>query len=175
MSFFLPAFLALAFMNGLWAYQGRHAARRPSRGARIALALVVPIGLAGSILDCMGLSFRGCTPVCAVLMKGVAPAVSLLALVHLATRAGGPLTIATGLSFAFFIPNCVCYNPVSGPWIDLWGRSPACFGGAVAIATVAIGALRTGRFVPLAIAFTWISAAALWAFFVGHRFFRFPW
>ncbi len=154
----------------------RHASRGGlGQGQRVALALAVPVGLTASIMDCMGLQFRGCTTTCNMLVQVAAPVLSGLVLLQLATGRRGLLTAASGFLLVFLVPNCICYNPVNGPWIDLLGKSPACFAGSIAVTLLALGALRTGRMAGASIAIVWLTNATMLAFFVGHHYYRVPW
>jgi hypothetical protein len=145
------------------------------KGQRAALAFAIPVGLTASIMDCMGLEFRGCTTICNLLVQVASPALSALVLLQLATGRRGLLTAASALLLLFIVPNCVCYNPVNGPWIDLLGKSPACFAGSFAVSLLALGALRTGRMAVASITIVWLTNATMLAFFVGHHFYGVPW
>ncbi len=146
-----------------------------ARGQRLGLALAIPVGLLGSVVDCMGLSFHGCSPVCAGLTWFVAPAVGLLALLGGWSGARGWRVSALALAFVLLVPNCRCRNPVNVFWIDFLGLSPACFLSGFAVAMVALGALSTGRFTRISLALAWSTNAMLAAFFVGHHYFDWPW
>jgi hypothetical protein len=142
---------------------------------RLGLALAVPVGLLGSVVDCMGLSFEGCSPVCAGLTRFVAPSVALLALLHGWSGARTSRISALALAFLLLVPNCRCRNPANAFWIDFLGLSPACFLSGFAVTVVALGALFTGRYTRISLALAWGTNAVLAAFFVGHHYFDWPW
>lgn len=170
---FYAFFLGLAGLQLAGAWQGKTGAI--SRAQRLGLALAVPAGLLGSVVDCMGLSLVSCSPACGFLTKVVAPAVALLALLHGLTAARTPLALALALSFALLYPNCTCYNPVNAGWIDVLGRSPACFASGFTVSWVASAALLTRRFAAASLALSWGTVAVQLAFFVGHHYFDWPW
>lgn len=143
--------------------------------SRWALVIAVPVALLASVLDCMGLDFSGCTPTCAALTRFVAPAVSLLLVIHAVTGARGWILTASAASFALLVPNCVCRNPVNRWWIQLLGQSPACYAGAFAVILLVITALSTRRLVVPALALAWGVVAAQLAFWIGHHYFHVPW
>ena len=146
-----------------------------ARAGRIALALAVPVALLGSVLDCMGLSFQGCSPVCTFLTTVLAPLVGVLALLHGLTAGDGWIFGASLLSFGLLVPNCECYNPVNAFWIDAIGRSPACFVSGFTVTLVASSALVTRRFTRASLLLAWGTIAVLLTFFVGHHYFHWPW
>ena len=172
---FYLGFLALASAHAILTARG--AVREEPRGAgvRYGLALVVPVAFLASILDCMGLEFTGCTASCTFLMQIWAPLIGLGALSFAVTGVTGLLTALSAAALLFVIPNCVCYNPINGPWIDLLGKSPACYAGSFGVTLVALGALRTGRLALPSLLLTWLATLAMLAFFVGHHFYDYPW
>jgi len=171
---FYACFLALglAQLTGVWRADPGAAL---SRGRRIGLALAIPAGLLGAILDCMGLSVHGCSPVCTFLTTVLAPLIGLLALLHGLTAGSGWILGAGALSFGLLVPNCECYNPVNAFWIDALGRSPACFVSGFTVTLVASCALISRHFVRAALALAWSTIAVILVFFVGHHYFRWPW
>jgi len=144
-------------------------------GRRLALALAVPVGLLGSIFDCMGLSFEGCGPTCAFLTRVVVPAVVLFAVLHALTDRDPFRLIALVLPFALLVPNCSCRNPVNASWIDLLGLSPACFLSGFTVTLVAQTALVSRQRTGLALFLAWGTNGVLMTFFVGHHYFHWPW
>lgn len=144
-------------------------------GRRLALGLAVPVALVGSVSDCMGLSFEGCSPVCGFLTRVVAPVVAVLAVSHALVGGGLVRLAALSVPFVLLVPNCLCRNPVNGFWIDLLGRSPACFLSAFTVALVAASALVTRRHSGLALLLVWGTNAVLIAFAVGHHLYHWPW
>lgn len=172
---FYLGFLAVAGANTALALRRSRSTRELGTRARLALALAVPCAYLASVLDCMGLSFHGCTSACSVLTRGVAPVVGGLVVLYGFTAKQGFLVGALALSFGLLVPNCVCYNPVNAFWIDLWGRSPACFGGSFGVTLLAISALHTRRFVVPSLVLAWGVVIAMLAFFVGHHYFDYPW
>lgn len=169
------SFLAITGTNVVSSLRGVKTSQELAWGKRLALAVVVPVAYLASVLDCMGLTFHGCTSTCSVLMQGVAPAAGALVLVHGLTAARGPLMAALAVSFGLLVPNCVCYNPVNAHWIDLWGRSPACFAGSHGVTLIAIAALHTGRLVVPSLWLAWGTTVAMLAFWVGHHYYEYPW
>ena len=172
---FYAGFLYVVGANAFGLARGIAPAAQPGRPARLALGLAVPLALLSSGLDCMGLELAGCTTSCAVLLRGIAPLLSVLVVMHAVTGAG--LWLSGGLlgSFALLYPNCVCRNPVNRWWIDLIEQSPACFAASFAVLLVAGSALASGRRVVPALVLCWGVVAAQLAFWVGHHYFRFPW
>lgn len=148
--------------------------RLPS-GRRWALVLAVPVALLASVLDCMGLEFDSCTTACGFLMHFAAPAVAVLFVLHAVTGARGWVLGATAVALGLMVPNCVCRNPVNRGWIDLLGRSPACFASSVAVVLLAGTTLVARRRVRLALALAWGVVAAELAFWIGHHYFHVPW
>ena len=174
-SVFYLGFLTVAGTNARHALRGSSPPRELGRRGRLALALAIPVAYLASVLDCMGLSFHGCTTTCSVLMRGVAPAVGTLVLVHAVKGRPGFLVAAFVLSFGLLVPNCVCYNPVNRYWIDLWGQSPACFGGSFGVTVLAVSALHTERWIVPSLVLAWGAVLAMLAFWVGHHYFDYPW
>lgn len=171
---FFGVFVALAYrqLRAAWSLEPPAVL---ARGPRLGLALAAPVGLLGSVLDCMGLSFHGCSPVCAGLTRFVAPAVALLAVLAGWSGARGWRVSALALAFVLLVPNCTCRNPVNRFWIDLIGLSPACFLSGFTVTLVALAALGTGRFTRGSLALAWGANAVLAAFFVGHHYYDWPW
>jgi len=172
------ALFALAFgaagANVLAVLRGEGSPLAPGR-ARTALLAIVPLSFAASVLDCMGLSFHGCTEACTALIQLGVPAVALLAL---ATRFTGSSAAFSALSLAplaFLYPNCLCRNPINRDWIDWLGQSPACFASAVGVSIVCLAALHSGKRVTASLVAAGTMLACQLAFFVGHHFFRIPW
>jgi hypothetical protein len=172
---FYAAFLVLAGANTLALLRGSVEAPPLGGGVRLGLALAIPAALVASMLDCMGLAFDGCTTWCTLQMRGVAPVLGVLALVHGLAGGRGLLVALLAGSLLLLVPNCVCRNPVNRWWIDLLGQSPACFGGSFALVQVALGALLVRRRAPAALALAWGGVAAMLGFWVGHHYFRWPW
>jgi len=172
---FFLGFLALAGTHAVLTLRGRASPEPAGPRARLALVLVVPVAFLASILDCMGLEFTGCTAVCGFLMRIWTPLVTLVVLAFAVTGASVLLTAASAATLLFVVPNCVCYNPINGPWIDLLGKSPACYAGSFGVTLVALGALRTARLVGPSIALCWLATLAMLAFFAGHHFYDYPW
>jgi hypothetical protein len=165
--------LALAQLRAAWSAA---ADRSPlTRGQRMGLVLAVPFGLLGSIVDCMGLSFHGCSVPCAFLSRAVAPAVALLVAAYGLTDGSVWRSAALGLAFVLLVPNCRCRNPVNAFWIDLLGLSPACFVSGFSVTLVALSALATRRHAGAALALAWSTIAVLLVFFVGHHYYDWPW
>ena len=172
---FYLGFLAVGTMHAVSAVRGNRSEAGLGKGQRAALALAVPVGLAASTMDCMGLEFEGCTTACNLLVQVASPVLAGIVLLHLATGRSGLLTAASAFLLVFLVPNCICYNPINGPWIDLMGRSPACFAGSFAVSLLALGALRTGRMTGVSIAIAWLTNATMLTFFVGHHYYGVPW
>lgn len=172
---FFASFVVLGGAHAVMAVRGRGAASELGAGARTALALAIPTALLASVLDCMGLAFVGCTATCGFLMDVWSPVMGVLTVLYAVTARSGLLVAASAASFLYLVPNCVCYNPINGPWIDLLGRSPACFAGSFGVTLLALGALRTGRLLAPSLAVAWLATAAMLAFFVGHHFYGYPW
>lgn len=172
---FYLGFLALASAHAVLTLRAGVRAEPRGAGVRYSLALVIPVAFLASILDCMGLEFVGCTGMCGFLMQIWAPLVALGALLFAVTGVGGILTALSAAALLFVVPNCVCYNPINGPWIDLLGKSPACYAGSFGVTLVALGALRTGRLFLPSLALCWLATLAMLAFFVGHHFYDYPW
>lgn len=168
-------FLAVAGTQTSHALRGSPAPGELGRGGRLALALAIPIAYLASVLDCMGLSFSGCTAACSVLTRGVAPAVGAMVVVHAVKGQHGFLVGAFALSFGLLVPNCVCYNPANRFWIDLWGWSPACFGGSFGVTVLAVAALHTRRLIVPSLVLAWGAVLAMLAFWIGHHYFDYPW
>src|SRR5688572_18532953 len=145
------------------------------RWARAGLVLAIPTAFIASVLDCMGLSFRGCTDVCDVFARIGTPVVAVVALLHYFTAGRMFLALLTILPLGFLYPNCVCRNPINRDWIDWLGQSPACFGSAVGVSVISLAALHTGTRVRLSIVASWTIVIGMLAFFVGHHYYNYPW
>lgn len=174
---FAAAFLGLVGAQASAAWRAPRGATRPelSRAARAGLALSIPFALAGSQLDCMGTIFAGCHPACGFLSSKLAPAVALAALLHAFAGWGGFALAALVLAFPLLVPNCTCRNPVNAYWIELLGKSPACYASSFAVVLTATSALLTRRLVVPALVLCWSVVAVLAAFWVGHHYFDWPW
>jgi hypothetical protein len=170
-----PGFLWIVGANAVALLRGEESAATLPRSRLWLLALAVPVAFLAAAMDCMGLSFVGCTSACGFLMHYAAPATALCTLLFAATGARGWLFAANLLALAFFVPNCTCSNPVNRGWIESLGRSPACFASAVGVFLLASTTLVTGRKTLLATLLAWGVVATTLAFFVGHHYFHFPW
>ncbi len=170
---FLFAF-GIAGANVLRAWRGGPAREVP-RWARAALVLAIPTAFVASVLDCMGLSFLGCTDLCNVFARVGTPALALLAFVHYFTADRVTLGLLTTLPLVFLYPNCLCRNPINRDWIDWLGQSPACFGSAFGASLIALAALHGGALVRLSVVATWTIVVGMLAFFVGHHYYDYPW
>ena len=172
---FYLGFLLVVGSNVLELVRGEAPGPELRRGSRWSLAIAVPIALLGSVLDCMGLGFEGCTPTCAFLMHVVAPIVAAAFLLHAATGARVWVLLAVLAALALMVPNCVCRNPVNRGWIELLGQSPACYASSVAVILLAGTTLAARRRVRLALALAWGVVTAELAFWIGHHYFHVPW
>ncbi len=142
---------------------------------RWAFAALVPMSLVGSMLDCMGLSFAGCTPVCAFDMHFVAPTVSACVALHVATNRFGWLLAALPVALVLAYPNCCCENPANDWWIELLGRSPACFASSLGVFLIAATTLATRRnVIPALLLASGVTVTEL-LFWIGHHYFHVPW
>lgn len=155
--------------------RGRVGAEAASVPSRLALAAAMPVALLASALDCMGLALLGCTSECTVLIRAVAPGISLLALLHAFTGGGAWLIATLLLAFGLCLPHCVCRNPVNAWWMDLLGRSPACLSSSFAVILIAGSSLAARRRTTIALILSWGVIGVLIAFWVGHHYFDFPW
>lgn len=149
--------------------------RPVSAGARWGLSLAPPLACLGSALGCMGLTLRGCAPACGFLIDVWIPLVSAMFMFHAVTGRQGLLPAIVIASFGLLIPNCRCYNPINGPWIEWLGLSPACYLGGYAITLFSVIALGTGWMVKTSLLLSWTLVGALFFFWIGHHYFRFPW
>lgn len=172
---FYVGFLAVVGSNVVHLLRGASPGTEHTNAARWVFVLAIPVALLASVLDCMGLDFVGCTQACGLLMKMVAPGVSLLAVLYAITRARAWILGAAVLAFGLLYPNCVCRNPVNIWWIDLLGRSPACFASSFGVFLLASTALATGRLVAPSLLLIWGIVAAQLAFWIGHHYFHVPW
>jgi hypothetical protein len=172
---FYLGFLVVTAANVLALVRGSPAAPALGRSVRFGLAFAVPVALIASTLDCMGLDFGGCTPACGFLTRAVAPAVAALVLLHAWTGGSAWVLAAAVGALALLIPNCVCRNPVNRPWIDLLGRSPACYASAFSVFLLASTTLAARQFVRPALVLAWGVVAAELAFWIGHHYFHVPW
>ncbi len=172
---FYAGFLAVTAANVQALVRGSASGPAPGKPMRFALALAIPVSLLGSTLDCMGLDFDGCTQVCGFLTRAVAPAVAVLAILFAWTEARALAFLAALGALALLYPNCVCRNPVNRWWIDLLGRSPACYTSAFAVFLIASTALAGRRLVRPAVFLAWGVVAAQLAFWIGHHHFHVPW
>ncbi len=161
--------------NSVTLLRGSPRADSVSARSRIALAAAIPVALFSSALDCMGIELSGCTTECSVLIRGVAPAVALLALLHAFTGGAAWLVAALALAFSLLYPHCVCRNPVNAWWMDLMGRSPACLSSSFAVILIAGSSLAARRRTAIALFLSWGVIGVLIAFWVGHHYFDFPW
>lgn len=168
-------FLAVVGSNVRHLLRGAPAGPEIGAGARWTLALLVPLALIGSMLDCMGLSFTGCTPVCAFLMHFVAPAVSACVALHVATGRFAWLLAALVAGLALAFPNCCCANPANRFWIELLGRSPACFASSLGVFLLAATALATRRLVRPALLLASGVVLTEFLFWIGHHYYHVPW
>jgi len=146
-----------------------------ARPARWALAAAVPISFLAAAMDCMGLEFVGCTSACGFLMHWAAPATALCTLLLAASGTRGWMLASNLLALAFFVPNCTCSNPVNRGWIELLGRSPACYASGVGVFLLASTTLVTGRRVLPALLLAWGVVVTTLAFWIGHHYFHVPW
>lgn len=167
--------LVIAGANILDALRGRRGQAEIGPWAWWLLALAIPVALLGSILDCMGLTFDGCSTSCTFLMTTWAPLSTVLVLVFAAVRRPELLAVLTTTSFVYLIPNCVCDNPVNARWIDWMGSSPACFATSFGVSVIASAALATRQRVGASIALSWAIVGMQAFFFIGHHYFNFPW
>jgi hypothetical protein len=172
---FYLGFLWIVGTNVSALLRGGVAVEQPTRLLRWSLALAVPVAFLAAAMDCMGLSFSGCTPVCEFLMQAVAPATAACTLLFAATGARGWILAANLLALGFFVPNCTCSNPVNRWWIASLDRSPACYVSGVGVFLIASTALvARRRFVPAAL-LAWGVVTATLAFWIGHHYFHVPW
>jgi hypothetical protein len=172
---FYLGFLWIVGANVADLLRGREASVEPGKALRWSLALAVPIAFLAAAMDCMGLTFVGCTAACGLLMHLVAPATAAGTLLFAATGARGWILAANLLALGFFVPNCTCRNPVNRWWMDLLGRSPACYASGVAVFLIASTALVSRRRVVPAALLAWGVVATTLAFWVGHHYFGVPW
>ncbi len=172
---FFVGFLTVVTPNVVRLVRGTPAGDPMSIVPRLALALAVPVALLASVLDCMGLDFIGCTPTCEALMRGVAPAVSLLILLYAVTGWNAWIACAGLLALTLLIPNCVCRNPVNRGWIALLGQSPACYATGFAVFLLASTALVTRRSVGVSLVLAWGIVGAGLLFWYGHHYHHIPW
>jgi hypothetical protein len=172
---FYLGFLWVVGANVASMLRGEEAGAEPSKALRWSLALTVPIAFLAAAMDCMGLSFVGCTSACGVLMHFAAPATAACTLLFVATGARGWVLAASLLALGFFVPNCTCRNPVNRWWMDLLGRSPACYASGVAVFLIASTALVTRRRIVPAALLAWGVVATTLAFWIGHHYFHVPW
>jgi hypothetical protein len=145
------------------------------RKARGGLLLAVPAAFVAASADCMGLEFRGCTSVCDTLVRIGIPVMAAVALGGFLSRSPLWIALLAVLPLGFLVPNCNCYNPINGPWIDWLGKSPACFAAAATVTVVATAALHTGRRTRASLLAAWILVGLMVAFAVLHHTVRFPW
>jgi hypothetical protein len=146
-----------------------------NKWTQIALVFAIPGAFLAASLGCGGLHFQGCTTVCSFLMKGWFPLISIVSITYVLTKWKGLLLALTPMSFVFLVPNCICYNPFNAWWIDLLGKSPACFGLSFAVSIIAVSALRTERHLGLSMALCWFANGGTLLFFVGHHYYSVPW
>lgn len=172
---FYVGLLAVVGPNVMRLVRGAPPAPEMGSSRRWAFAIAVPVSLLASVLDCMGLDFVGCTPVCGALMHYIAPAVSILILLYALTGTVGWIFCASVLALGLLVPNCVCRNPVNIGWIRLIGQSPACYASAFAVFLLASTALATRRSVVLALLLAWGVVTAQLLFWIGHHYFHVPW
>ena len=172
---FYAGFLVVVGSNVRALVRGSASGPAPGKATSVALALAVPVSMLGSTLDCMGLDFDGCTRTCGFLTRAVAPAVAVLAILFAWTEARALALLAAIGALALLYPNCVCRNPVNRWWMDLLGRSPACYAAAFAVFLIATTALAGRRFVRPAVILAWGVVAAQLAFWIGHHYYHVPW
>jgi hypothetical protein len=172
---FYAGFVGFGAAHVVTALRGRSSPRPPGAFLRWTLILAAVMAPVASILDCMGLAFTGCTVMCTILMQGVTPVLGALILSFAVTGKSGFLTATSGAALLLLLPNCVCYNPINGFWIDAIGYSPACFAGAFGVVLLCAGALRTGTWGLLSAGMAWGAVVAMLGFFVGHHYFDWPW
>lgn len=172
---FYLGFLLVVGANVVSMLRREEPGAEPATALRWSLALAVPIAFLAASMDCMGLSFVGCTPACGLLMHAVAPATAACTLLFAASEARGWILAASLLALGFFVPNCTCRNPVNAWWIAMLGRSPACYASGVAVFLIAGTALVTRRRLLPAALLAWGVVAATLAFWIGHHYFHVPW
>lgn len=172
---FYLGFLAIAGRNVLDLARGIPAGALLHARARWSLAVVVPLALLGSVLDCMGLGFESCAAMCGFLMRVAGPATSVLFLVHAVSGVRSALLAAGAISLSLLVPNRVCRNPVNRGWMELLGQSPACYASSFAVILLAGAALMSRRRIVSALLLAWGVVAAEIAFWIGHHDFRVPW
>jgi hypothetical protein len=172
---FFAGFLAVVGPNVMSLVRGAPPADPVRAWQRIALALAVPVALLAAVLDCMGLDFIGCTRMCEALMRGVAPAVSLLILLYALTGWSVWIACAGAVALTLLVPNCVCRNPINRGWIAMLGQSPACYASGFAVFLLSSTALATRRRVAWALALAWGIVVVGLLFWYGHHYHRIPW
>jgi hypothetical protein len=172
---FYLGFLWVVGANVASLLRAQEAGAEPSNALRWSLALTVPLAFLAAAMDCMGLSFAGCTSACGLLMHFGAPATAAGTLLFAATGARGWILASNLLALGFFVPNCTCRNPVNRWWMDLFGRSPACYASGVAVFLIASTALATRRRLVPAALLAWGVVASTFAFWIGHHYFDWPW
>lgn len=150
------------------------------RKTQIAFALVIPLSLVASGLDCTGLQVQGCSTACSLIRLGLIPITALVAgalvLVPVTEKLRHSLLLTLAVACVLALtPHCVCHNPGNGWWIDRIGSSPVCYAWGVMASTIAISALWKGRVVWLSLAICCAIIAGSLAFFVGHHYFDYPW
>lgn len=177
----LPAWLFFLWTVGLIAVNVFSAFRisqsqaEISPGIQAALVLAIPAAFLAAGLDCMGIGLKGCTPVCRFLIRTWSPLVAVVALAFLFSARRWLLLVITVMSFVYLIPNCRCYNPMNAWWLAHFHRSPACFGVGFWVTLIALAALLWKRFVLASAVTCWMINVVLFAFFIGHHYYRVPW
>lgn len=102
----------------------------------ILLTACVPLAFILMEMSCTGTPFLGCTRVCTSFRFSIIPA--SVVLLFLGIKRPQLNQFGVGLLFLTLIPNCDCYNPVNGIWIDFMGLSPMCFHSPFFISILAI-------------------------------------
>ncbi|HJQ26689.1 MAG TPA: hypothetical protein VKA60_22425 [Blastocatellia bacterium] len=148
---------------------------KPGGAASVLLLLSIPLGFLASSLDCTGLSLAGCTPFCTFIKTVWVPLLAAASAAYLILRWPGLLPLMLAASAVPLVPHCLCFNPGNGWWIERLGASPTCYAWGFVVSLIAIGALRSGRRVWLALLVNGAIIGGATAFFVGHHYFHFPW
>jgi hypothetical protein len=146
-----------------------------SRPAKILLLSAIPIGFLTSSLDCMGLAISGCTSYCTFIKLVWIPLIGAMCLIYYRTGRKKYLTVLAVMGLVPLIPNCICYNPANGWWIDQLGKSPQCYLWGCVCTLISVSTLGQGSRLRYSFLVCYTIIGGALCFFIAHHYFHYPW
>ena len=139
------------------------------------LLAAIPLSFLASTLDCSGLAPQGCTPFCTFIKLGWIPLTAFVCAIYFFKRMDWLLAIIAAMSLVTLAPHCVCYNVGNGWWIERLSSSPLCYIWGFVVSLIALGAIKSGRFVAASLLVCAAIIGGALTFFISHHYFHFPW